>query len=159
MVLCRFAALKSKAMLNYISLSRKVMFLIGQYECHGLKHSQCETTWRSSPEPLELTRRKGSKRLRKLRQSAEHKALTANPEEKVTRFSACVISSHSVSEEGLVYSSSQMHRNGSSGLEHQFNKGLVTQPLYYAHYIYSKNAICLYESNLRSCVKNQRLRK
>jgi hypothetical protein len=54
--------------LGYISLSRNAMVLMGQYECHGHKHLQYETTWLSSSEHLELSRRKGSKRLRKLRQ-------------------------------------------------------------------------------------------
>jgi hypothetical protein len=30
-----------------------------------------------------------------------------------------------------------IHMNESSGLEHKFNKRLVTQPLYYTHYIYT----------------------
>lgn len=84
------------------------MFLMGQYECHGRKHLQYETTWRSTSERLELSRWKGSKRLRKLRQSAVAHNINSKPSgQKVRRFSAFVISSHSVSEEGDVYSSLQ----------------------------------------------------
>lgn len=146
---------KSKAMLSYISLSHNAMFLTGQYEWHGRKIMQQETSWRSSSEHLELTRRKRSERLSKLRQTAVAQGINQQAQQKKSVY-LLVLYPASIRRPSVFQLA--IHRNGSNGLEHQFNNRLVTLPFYYSHNTYSKAGMCLYESSLRNCVKNQCLR-